>query len=497
MNTSGPLRSIVMVGGSQVASIVISIVRVKLVAVILGPAGIGLLGLFNNIKEFAGTAGGLGLATSGVRQIAQDSGHLDAQSRTRKLLLVSLAIQGGVTALVIWVMRDILAERLFASSIEPRALGVIAIAVWIGLLASAMTAVIQGMRRIAELVRVTVYGALIGTVFGLVAIVVLGDQGLPFLVLGLAIGQLFVAVWFLRRIGLPARAIAAPLRVQFANWGSMVRLGIAFMGGALLTSATLLIVRSLVQQRLGLEALGQFEAAWALTITYLGFILNAMAADYFPRLSKAIQDRKVANAMVNEQLQLGLILGGPLVLITIGLAPVVLNVLYSPEFSNAASLLQIMTLGNLLKLGSWSMGFTVVAKGRSGLFMLLELVFNLLFVGLVWWQIDNLGVQAIGVAFIVAYGAHMIATWMAARSIVGFTWEKISRNLLLSYFVAAVILLIAVRAAPLAGGIAAIVAAGIGIVIGLRFLLATRGESNPIAARIERVFARMGLPIRR
>jgi uncharacterized membrane protein len=91
----------------------------------------------------------------------------------------------------------------------------------------------------------------------------------------------------------------------------------------------------------------------------------------------------------------------------------------------------------------------------------------------------------------------MIATWMAARSIVGFTWEKISRNLLLSYFVAAVVLLIAVRAAPLAGGIAAIVAAGSGVLVGLRFLLATRADSNPIAARIERIFARIGWPVQR
>lgn len=497
MSTLGPLRALVMVGGSQVASIVISIVRVKLVAVMLGPAGIGLLGLFNNIKEVGGTVGGLGLATSGVRQIAQDSEDLDAQSRTRKLLLVSLAIQGGVTALIIWLMRDILAERLFAGAIKPQELGVIAIVVWVGLVASAMTAVIQGMRRIAELVRVTVYGALIGTVIGLGAIMALGDQGLPFLVLGLALGQLLVAIWFFRRIGRSTQSAPVNVHEQISNWGSMVRLGIAFMTGALLTSATLLLVRGIVQHRLGLDALGQFEAAWALTMTYIGFVLNAMAADYFPRLSSAIHEPKVANAMVNEQLQLALILGGPLILATIGLAPIALNILYSSEFSDAAPLLQMMTLGNLFKLGSWSMGFTVVAKGRSGLFMLLQLNFNLWFIALLWWQIDNFGTQTIGAAFIVAYGAQMIVTWMAARSIIDFTWEKISLKLLLSYSVAAVLLLFAVRAAPIAGGLAALVVAGAGSVLGLRFLLATRGDSNPIAVRIDQAFSSIGWPIQR
>lgn len=497
MSTLGPLRALVMVGGSQVASIFISIVRVKLLAVMLGPAGIGLLGLFNNVKEVGGTLGGLGLATSGVRQVAQDSEHLDAQCRTRKILLVSLTIQGGVTALVIWLMRDILAERLFADAIKSQELGVIAIAVWVGLVASAMTAVIQGMRRIAQLVRVTVYGALIGTVIGLGAIMALGEQGLPYLVLGLALGQLLAAIWFFRRIARSTQSGSANVQEQISNWGSMVRLGIAFMAGTLLTSATLLLVRGIVQQRLGLDALGQFEAAWALTMTYIGFVLNAMAADYFPRLSREINDRKVAVAMVNEQLQLALLLGGPLVLATIGLAPVVLRILYSSEFSDAAPLLAMMTLGNLFKLGSWPMGFTVVAKGRSGVFMLLQLNFNLWFIGLLWWQVDNFGSQAIGAAFVVAYGAQMIATWIAARTMIGFTWEKTSLGLLLSYSVAAVTLYIAAGIAPLAGGIIAIAASGTGAIWGVRFLLNTRGESNPTAIRIERAFAKIGWPIQR
>jgi PST family polysaccharide transporter len=486
-----------MVGGSQIANVVISIIRVKLVAVMLGPTGIGLLGLFNNVKEIGGTAGGLGLATSGVRQIAQNTDDLEAQACTRRLLLISLAIQGGVTALVIWVIRGLLAEQIFGGTIEPRQLGLIAIAVWIGLIASAMTAVIQGMRRIAELVRVTVYGALIGTFLGLLAVLILRESGLPILVLALALGQLSAAIWFLRRIGPPAKSSQVALRSQIACWGGMVRLGIAFMVGTLLTVVTMLLVRSIVQERLGLNALGQFEAAWALTMTYLGFVLNAMAADYFPRLSSKINDHKVANTMVNEQIQLALILGGPLVLITIGLAPVVLTVLYSSEFSHAAPLLQIMSLGNLIKLSSWSMGFTVVAKGRSGLFMLLELLFNAVFVAFVMWQIEAFGIGAIGTAFIIAYAAHMLAASIAARSIIGFTWEKISLKLLMSYFVAAVLLLFAVRAAPIAGGIAALVVAGAGIVLGLRFLLATRGDSNPIAVRIEQAFARIGWPIQR
>lgn len=495
MSTLGPLRAIAMVGGSQVANIAISIVRVKLVAMLLGPTGIGLLGLLNNIKEVGGTVGGLGLATSGVRQIAQDSKDINNQSKTQKLLLFSLAIQGGVTALIIWLLRDRLAEHLFPATVNPQVIGIIAVSVWISLVSSAMTAVLQGMRRITELIGVTIYGALIGTVIGLSAIMALGQHGLPFFVFGIALGQLLTALWFFRRADRSTQLTSSTVQEQFSIWFSMVRLGIAFMAGALLTSATLLFVRNIVQQTLGLDALGQFEATWALTMTYLGFVLNAMAADYFPRLSSVIHEPKVANAMVNEQLQLALILGGPLILATIGLAPIALTVLYTSEFKDAAPLLQLMTLGNIFKLGSWSMGFTVVAKGRSGLFMLLQLNFNLCFTAFLLWQIDNFGTFAIGAAFIAAYGAQMIMTWMAARTIISFSWEKLSLRLMLSYFIAAVILLLIVRTAPITGAIATIFTAGASIVLGLRFLLATRSDSSIVAVRAKDVFERIGWPI--
>jgi len=134
----------------------------------------------------------------------------------------------------------------------------------------------------------------------------------------------------------------------------------------------------------------------------------------------------------------------------------------------------------------------VGAKGRSGLFMLIELSFCLSFIGFLCWQIDNFNSQIIGVAFIFAYFVHMIATFIAARSMVDFKWEKISLWLLLSYSVSVVALFFLARAAPIVGGIAALALAGFSVVLGLRFLIVTRGHSNQTARRIENFFEFIG-----
>ena len=58
------LKSSSIMGGSQVVSILVGMVRVKLVAVLLGPVGIGLLGIYRSIMELATNLAGLGINTS-------------------------------------------------------------------------------------------------------------------------------------------------------------------------------------------------------------------------------------------------------------------------------------------------------------------------------------------------------------------------------------------------------------------------------------------------
>src|SRR5947209_17494730 len=65
------LQSLVLIGGAQVFNIAISIVRTKIMAILLGPAGFGLAGVYNSIVDLTQNTAGLGVNSSGVRQIAE------------------------------------------------------------------------------------------------------------------------------------------------------------------------------------------------------------------------------------------------------------------------------------------------------------------------------------------------------------------------------------------------------------------------------------------
>ena len=48
-----------------------SLVRAKVLAVLLGPAGTGLLGLYQQVTRLTATVSRFGIASAGVRQIAE------------------------------------------------------------------------------------------------------------------------------------------------------------------------------------------------------------------------------------------------------------------------------------------------------------------------------------------------------------------------------------------------------------------------------------------
>ena len=76
--SKGIYKAIGIFGGTQVLTILCSIVRTKLVSVWIGPVGMGLFGLYNSAVDMINVLSNMGLRTSCVRDIslANSSGNI-------------------------------------------------------------------------------------------------------------------------------------------------------------------------------------------------------------------------------------------------------------------------------------------------------------------------------------------------------------------------------------------------------------------------------------
>ena len=494
-NARGLLRSMAIIGGAQAVNIVLSVLRAKVVAVLLGPSGIGLLSVLNNLREMGSLSAGLGLNSSGVRELSAAKGEPATLSRVRRVLLGALFLQGIIAMGLIWIARVWLAERLLGSPEHATEVGLVGVAVFLFLIAGSQTTLLQGMRRIADLGRVTIWAALIGTLAGLAPVVLLGRDGLIWLILMPPAASILVALHYTRRLP-PPDAVRMTLADVWHAWLPMIRLGVVFMIGSLVTIATLLLVRARITQELGLEAAGHFAAAWSITMIYVGFLLQAMGADYFPRLTEVIHDREAATRLMNDQMQLALALGGPILLVLIGCAPWLVRLLYSSEFEPAVVLLQWQTLGNVFKLASWALAFAFVAAARRQVFLMTELLFNAVFLPLVWLGLPFMGLQITGIAFLISYLVHFTVVGLLVHRLHGFRWQALSRRLLGLHVLLAAALLVLSMNLPLAGALASICLGLTTALWGGHVVLSKIGPHGRLVSRVAHLYDALGWPIR-
>lgn len=417
------LKSTALIGGSTVVSIAFAIIRNKAIAILLGPGGVGLMGLYNSISDLANTLAGIGIQASGVRQIAEAHGTGDADriARTATVLRrvsIFLAIAGAVLLVALSVP---IAAFTFSDHTHAAGVALLSLALACRLLSAGQMALIQGMRRIADIARIEVLAAMFGTLIGVPLIYVFREDGIVPALIAIAAVTLGASWWYSRNLRTPPPPMSA--REVGLEARALLELGFVFMVSGFLTVGAAYAVRIIVMRTTGFEAVGHYQAAWSIGGLYAGFILQAMGTDFYPRLTAVATDNDACNRLVNEQAHISILLAGPGLLATLTLAPLLVALLYSAQFYPAVDLLRWLCLGMMLRIVAWPMGFIVLAKGARGIFFWTEVAATLVHVGLAWLLIPAWGIEGTGIAFVGLYLWHAALIYMLCRRLSGFRWS--------------------------------------------------------------------------
>jgi len=494
MSKEGSYRQILhsssIIGGASVINIGVGLLRIKVAAVLLGPAGVGLIGLLTNLAGTASAVAGLGVGNIGTRQIAEAAGRDDAVAlaAARRALFWGSLVLALLGAAVFWSIRDVLAMQVLGDAALASEVGWLAVVVGLTVAAASQTALLNGMRQIGDLAWVTVLSALLSTLLGIGALLIWGRSGLVAFLIAAPFSSFLWGHLFVARLP-KIQAPPTPLPMLAVQWRLLVKLGAAFMVAGLAVTLGQLLVRTLVQKQLGAEALGYFQAAATISMTYISFVLTAMGTDYYPRLTVAIHDHAAVNRMVNEQTEVALLLAGPVFLTMMGLAPWVIELLYSHSFYPAAEVLRWQVLGDTLKVASWPLGFVILAAGNGRTFMLTETLVVSVFVILTWIGLPLLGVAASGMAFFGMYVVYLPMVYWLARYKTGFRWTSHVTCYIASLFVlCAVVQVAATWSEVLAASMGAVAACSWGIyaVVRLSRMSVTGGPIVRIFSRITR-----------
>jgi len=387
-----------VIGGATLGALLIGLIRNKAIAIIGGPEAVGLLGLFTALVTMGASVAALGLDTSAVRKLSQKTDDAEQAGNVRFAIWTlawPLALLG---AAAMWVFREPLARFVIENLAFADQVGWLGIGVAATVIAAAQMAILQSYSRIGDLARVRLGGSIVATIIGVAAVYRFGIGGIVIAVIATPLITCALASW--AGMTLPSIARSSDLRVT-DYWKALAAVGALVMLTNAVGSLTQLATRAIVTHELGLNAAGLYHASYAIVAVNLSLVLNAMAADYYPRLSRVADDPAAMSVVLNQQIHVGLVLAAPVMAVVSFAAPLVLQVLYSSQFSDSAFLLRLLIAAGLLRLPIWALGFVFLARGAGVSFLIGEVAAASM-IPLAWLLVAPLDLPGAGVAAVIA-----------------------------------------------------------------------------------------------
>lgn len=414
-------------GGVQGLNILIGIIRNKLVAMILGPSGMGLMSLFNSTIKLVSDSTNLGISMSAVREISEayelgDEGkvnHIVKLVRTWCLLTALLGM------FVCVAFSPLLNEWTFAWGDHTLHFVLLSPVVGMGAIVGGELAILKATRQLRHLAVLSVYAVVGALVTSVPLYYVWREQAIvPSLVIIALVQMVFTVVYSYKLF--PLR-ISKDRRIVGEGMG-MVKLGIAFVLAGILGSGAEFAIRSYLNNVGDLEAVGLYNAGYMMTMTYAGMVFQAMETDYFPRLSSVHGVGESLNLVVNRQVEVSLLLVSPLLVFFMVGTPILLPLLYSGKFLPVMGMMKMAVLAMYFRAIALPVEYISLSKGDSKSYLLVELVYDVLIVVLVVVGYHWLGLVGTGVALLVAGVVNLLF-------VLAYVWHRyryhLSREVLL------------------------------------------------------------------
>lgn len=408
------LKYIGLFGGVQGLIVLVGILRNKLVAMLLGPSGVGLNSLFLSTLQFVSNSTSFGIATSAVRNISEAYDQGDVKRLEREVTLVrSWSLLAAVLGMMLCIVFSPLLSW-FTFSWNGHTLHFIFLSPAIALLAiiNGEMSILKGIRKLRQLATISVYHVFGALIFTTPLFYFFRSQAIvPSLVL-----VLFIQ--FLLTINVSYRHYRPRFSFRWSilsEGGKMIRLGLAFVIAGMLGSGADFLIRSYLNNVASIEMVGFYNAAYMMTIVYAGMIFSAMETDYFPRLSGVNKLRFSFNHTINRQAEISLLLVSPLLAFFLMILPFVVQLLYSRHFLPVVPMAQVMILAMYFRAVRLPVEYIPLAKGDSRSFLFLESVYDIAVVLLVVGCYEQWGLRGAGIGISATGLLHLLVVYGYAR----------------------------------------------------------------------------------
>ena len=399
-----------MFGGVQGLKIFVNLARNKIASTLLGKSGMGVNGIFLNISEIVNSWTNFGIPFYAVRRISElyEEGTDDEMRRFVGVIRtwsVWSALLGG---LLCFFLASWFNGHYFPAG-EHHTLEVMLLSLFVASMPieAVECALLKGLRQLRTVAFIEVLAALSAFLFTIPLYFFLGMRGivLSLVLYGWAVA--LIHLFFSVRL-YPYRVRLFSSSVVREGW-PLIRIGLPYVfaavAGAMATGEVFSYLSDTGQ-------VGLYRAGYGLMVTYAGMVFVAVEADYFPRLSSINHDTVRVNHAINQQIDVCVLLMAPILILLVLVMPWVVRLLWTSEFLPVVPMAVCAVFYMFFKAVTTPIAYTSLAKGDSWLYLIMECIYDVVFVLMLRFGYSQMGLTGAGIALSAAalFDLAMIAS---------------------------------------------------------------------------------------
>jgi O-antigen/teichoic acid export membrane protein len=391
------LKVTTLFGSVQGLNILMNLIRAKLAAMLLGPAGIGLNSIYNETREFIHSTTNLGMDQSGTREIAKSTGAPDlADSVTLTRSWIILLAVFGMLATAVFAYP--LSWMLFSDGDHTWQIVALSPAVAFSTLTCGELTVLRGLQQMKTIAGVSVLHVVLGVITTIPLYYIWGMDGIIGALVLMTLSLAIVTMIYSYRIHPPKFCF---VKAFLAKGRQMLVLGMSFVIAGFIANLGKLAVKAYINVNGSLDDVGLYSAGLTLTLMISNVVFASLENEFYPRLSSIFTDKTQRYLAIVRQMKVGLAIIIPITIVAIVLMPWIVPILLSDEFSTIVPMAQIASLGLIFRALYLPAALVPMAAGESKIYLLLQAVSYVSFVPAVILGYHFGGITGTGIGLLV------------------------------------------------------------------------------------------------
>jgi PST family polysaccharide transporter len=401
---------------STLVRMLTGLISVKIVASIIGPSGVALVGQLNNFSTILMSLSSGGINNGITKYIAE---YKEDTSEVTNYLSTALRIT-TVCSLVVGVslilFHRFLSQTVMLSPDYGYVFVIFGFTILLYALNAMLTSILNGFKEFKRYVRISIASSLIGLVFTVSLVLLWGLEGALISAVTFQSVMLFVTLWMLRKLPW--------LRWSFfrARFDSVVakryfRYTLMTLTSAATVPVAQMLLRGYVISEISATEAGWWEAMNRISGMYLMVITSSFGVYYLPRLSEITDSTELRHEIFKAyKLIIPMLLVGFSIIYLLRFF--VIRLLFTPEFLPMENLFMWQLFGDFFKICSWLLAFLMIAKSMTKAFISTEILFSLSFVVLGFLFMHWNGVVGITQGYTVNYVLYMFLMCFIFRKLI-------------------------------------------------------------------------------